>query len=178
MKKVFQGKIFSVWQWEQELYDGSKKTFEKVTRSDSAAVLGVLPDNRIMLVWDEQPHREGVLTCAGGQVDEGEDPESAATREFFEETGYTVSQLVPWLTWAPAGKISFAVHIFIGKDIKKVAEPQVSSGERTEVRFFTFDEFLALGQDETLRDMRVRITLLEAQLDPKKKEGLYQALYG
>ncbi len=178
MKKVFQGDIFSVWQWEQELYDGSKKVFEKVKRSDSAGVIGILPDKRIVLVWDEQPGREGVLTCAGGQVDEGEDPITAAGREFLEETGYRANLLTPWLIWQPAGKVVFTVHLFIGKNIEKISEPQNDAGERTEVRLFTFDEFLALGQDETLRDMRIRITLLEAQLDPKKKEELYNALYG
>jgi ADP-ribose pyrophosphatase len=178
MKKVFQGDIFSVWQWEQELYDGSKKVFEKVKRSDSAGVIGVLPDKRIMLVWDEQPGRDGVLTCAGGQIEEGEEPAVTAKREFLEETGYRIHSLTPWLIWRPAGKMDFTVHLFIGREIEKVAEPQNTAGERTEVRLFTFDEFLALGQNETLRDMRIRITLLEAQLDPKKKEELYHTLYG
>ena len=52
-----------------------------------------------------------------------------------------------------------------------------STGERAEVRLFTFDDFLALGQDDSLRDTHLRITLLEAQIDPMKKQALYQALY-
>lgn len=178
MKKVFQGTIFSVWQWEQELYDGSTKTFEKIERADSAWVIGVLPDKRILLIWDEQPQREGVLTPAGGQVEKDEDPADGAAREFLEETGYRIGSLAPWFTHKPFGKVIYTSHMFIGKNIEKVSEPQQSAGERTEIRLFTFDELLLLGQNVQLRDSQLRITLLEAQLDPKKKDHLYQLLYG
>ncbi|MEK7499254.1 MAG: NUDIX hydrolase [Patescibacteria group bacterium] len=177
MNKVFQGLIFSVWQWEQVLFDGSNKIFERVIRPDATRVIGVLPDKRIILTWDEQPHREGVLTPAGGQLDEGEELETGAAREFFEETGYRSVALSPWFTSKGMGGVSFTVHFFIAKNCEKVSEPQNSAGEKTEVRLFTFDEFVALGQNETLRDLQLRIMLLEALLDPKKKEALYKLLY-
>src|SRR5258708_7335821 len=93
-KKVFQGEIFSVWQWEQEMFDGSKKTFERITRNDAASMIGVLPDKKIVLVWDQQPDRSGVLTPAGGGIEEGESPEEGAKREFREETGYVAEIVV------------------------------------------------------------------------------------
>ncbi|HLC48962.1 MAG TPA: NUDIX hydrolase [Candidatus Andersenbacteria bacterium] len=176
-KKVFRGKIFSVWQWEQKLYDGTTKTFEHVTRTDAVRVIGVMPDKRILFVWDEQPDREGVLSMAGGQIDADETPEKSAKREFLEETGYEVGTLTPIATQAMPGRIVFSVHYFIGQDLTKKTEPQQSPGEKISLRFFTFDEFLALGHDESLRDQRIRITLLEAQIDPKKKEMLYKMLY-
>ncbi len=178
MKKVFQGEIFSVWQWKQELYDGSKKIFEKVSRTDAGSIIGVLPDKRILLVWDEQPHREGYLTPAGGRVESGESPEEAAIRELREETGYEAEQLVPLYSVKPYGKVEFAIHCFIGKNLKKGGEPALEAGEKISLRFFTFDEFLALGKDESLRAPHLRIMLLEAQLDPKKKQDLYEKLYG
>ncbi len=177
MKKVFQGEIYSIWQWEQELFDGTIRTFEKIERPNTAGIIGVLPDQRIMLVWDEQPHREGVLTPSGGRAEPGETAEENAAREFLEETGYRAKTLSPFIQYKPDNKSSYTVSIFIGKHAEKIAEPEISAGERTTLRFFTFDEFLLLGQDPTLRDMWVRIMLLEAQIDPKKKEALYQALY-
>lgn len=177
MKKVFQGLIYSIWQWEQELFDGTTRTFEKIERPSTASVVGVLPDTRIMLIWDEQPHREGVLTPSGGRSEPGETPEQNAAREFLEETGYRAQTLSPWISYQPDNKSSYTVDIFIGKNVEKVTEPEESAGERTQVRLFTFDEFLALGQDPSLRDLYVRITLLEAQLDPSKKEVLRKALY-
>ena len=176
-KKVFQGKIFSVWQWEQKLYDGTTKIFERATRTDAVRVIGVLPDKKILLIWDEQPGREGILGMAGGQMDEGEVPEEAAKREFFEETGYEVGSLTPITTQTFPGRLIFKLHYFVGKNLKKINEPQQSPGEKIELRTYTFEEFLALSQGEQLFDLRLRIMLLEAQLDPKKKEMLYKMLY-
>lgn len=179
MKKVFQGDIFSVWQWEQKLYDGSTKTFERVQRGDAAFIIGVLPDKRILLIWDEQPDREGVLGLAGGKVEAGEDPKDAAAREFLEETGYEAVSITPWMSFVPYdGKMTFTIHTFIGKNCVQVAEPALEAGERISLRFFTFDEFIALGQEASLRGMQLRIILLETQIDPAKKDKLYQQLYG
>ncbi|MCE9643493.1 MAG: NUDIX hydrolase [Candidatus Andersenbacteria bacterium] len=177
MKKVFQGEIFSIWQWEQELYDGSKQVFEKATRSDTVRTIGVMPDNTIVCVWDEQPDRNRVFGLPGGQVDEGESPEAAAQREFLEETGYETATIAPLFSYKPAGRVDYYVHFFIAKHLTKIHEPQQSAGEKIELQFFTFDEFLALGHNEELRDLQLRIMLLEAQLDPAKKEKLYNALY-
>jgi ADP-ribose pyrophosphatase len=178
IKKVFQGEIFSIWQWEQELYDGTTKTFERATRRDAAGIIGVLPDKKIILTWDEQPDRAGVLTPAGGGLEEGENAEQGALREFQEETGYTTSEIIPLLSYRPAHKVEFTVSFFVGKNCIKSGEPHLDAGEKIELRFFTFEEFLALGQDESLRDMRLRIMLLEAQLDPNKRKILEEKLYG
>jgi ADP-ribose pyrophosphatase len=177
MNKVFQGKTFSILQWEQKLYDGTTAIFERAKRTDGVRVIGVLPDKKILLVVDEQPDREGILGMAGGQMDEGEEREESAKREFFEETGYTVGELIYITSQTFPGRLMFALHYFVGRDLKKVNEPQQSPGERISLRTYTFEEFIALGQNEELLDLRLRIMLLEAQLDPKKKEALYKLLY-
>ena len=41
-KLVFKGTVYSVYQWDQEMYDGSTKVFEKVARADSATVIPVI----------------------------------------------------------------------------------------------------------------------------------------
>lgn len=177
-KKVFQGKIFSVWQWEQKLYDGSSTIFEHISRFDTVHTVGVMDDKRILLTWDSQPDREPVLTPAGGKIERGESPERAAMREFEEETGYRISKLVPWHTYYPSSKSDWAVHAFIGHQLKKIGDPHLDPGEQIELRFYSFDEFLHLGSNPDLRDKMLRIILLEAQLDPKKKKNLRNLLYG
>ncbi len=177
-RKVFQGKIFSVWQWKQELYDGTTATFERVKRADAVHTVGVLLNKKILLTWDEQPDRSGVLTPAGGRVEAGETPAAAAKREFLEETGYKIGTLMPWHEYAPSAKTDWMVYAFVGKNLRRVSEPTPDAGERIELRTFAFDEFLALGSHPSLRDKMLRIILLEARLDRKKKETLYNLLYG
>ena len=120
-KKVFQGEIFGVWQWDQELYDGSSTTFEAVKRSSTSHTVGVLPNGQVLLVEDEQPHRQPVITPPGGMIDPGETPDEAARREFLEETGYRIGTLVPWHSYNPSVKSEWTVYqIFPLKSMGKI----------------------------------------------------------
>lgn len=177
-KMVHKGRIFEVWEWEQELFDGSTVTFETLSRPDTVAVVAALPNNNILLVRDEQPHREPVLTPAGGRIEEEEDPVEAANREFVEETGYSIGTLDYWFGYQPSDKVRNVVHFFVGRDLIKDHDPNPDAGEKIQLEEYSFDEFLALGQNPELRDTHLRIILLEAQLDPTKKEELYKKLYG
>lgn len=176
-KKVFQGQIYSVWQWEQKLYDGSYKTWEGLTRADSVHTVGILSDGTILLTEDKQPGRQGVLTPPGGQVDAGEKPEEAARREFLEETGYDIGTLIPWHHFRASTKMDWCIWAFVGRDLRKVSEPHFDPGERAKVMTFSFDEFLELGRTPRLRDRILRILLLEAMLDSSKKAELRAILY-
>jgi ADP-ribose pyrophosphatase len=177
-KKVFQGERYSLWQWEQELYDGSTATFEALKRTDTAQVVGVLSNNKIMLVDDVQPHRDAVITPAGGAVEGGEEPAKAAKREFLEETGYEAGTLMPWYNYRPSATVDSTVYAYIGRDLKKVGKQNLEPGEKIKILTYTFDEFVALGSDSNVRDLVLRIILLEAQLDNKKKAELKNILYG
>lgn len=177
-KKVFEGTIFSVWQWEQKLYDGSTAIFEGITRADQAYVIGVLDDQKILLVQDEQPDRGPVITPAGGRVEPREKPKEAARREMREETGYDISELTVWMSYSPATKAEWMIHAFIGRGLKRVAEPMMEPGERITPLLYTFEEFLELGHNENLRDPWLRIQLLEAKFDAQKRAALKKVLYG
>lgn len=176
--RVFQGDTFSVWQWDQKLFDASHATFEGIGRPDYACALGILPDRRLLVVEDTQPHREAVITLAGGQVESGESAAAAARRELLEETGYTMDTLVAWHAYQPNSKIYFQVHMFVARGIRQIQEPHLEAGEKIRLLTYSFDEFLELGHNPLVRDMWLRITLLEAKLDPVKRSALESLLYG
>ena len=176
--KVFQGEIFSTWQWQQKLYDGSYATFEALRRPDTAHTIGVLPSGEILLIEDEQPNRGVVLTPPGGVVDEGETPAEAASREMLEETGYAIGQLVPWHVYQASTKMDWKIYAYVGRGLTKVSEPTLEPGEKVSVRTFSFEEFLELGHSSLLRDRIIRILLLEALLDTKKRQELKDLFYG
>lgn len=182
-KKMFEGKIFTVWQWEQEVYDGSIHIFEGMERPDYGTSVGVLPNGKILLAIDEQPDRQPVLTTMGGRLEKGETPEEGAKREFREESGYEVGTLKPFFSYNPSWKVRFMTHMFIARDLKKVGDPQLDAGEKIELREYSFEDFLRLGQEDSqdfggpIRDWMLRIKLLEAQLDKNKRDQLYSLLY-
>ena len=176
--QVLSGVIFDVWQWEQELYDGSTTTFERISRNDYAYAIGVLPDQQILLLEDEQPDRPIVITPAGGRMEDREQPDEAVRREFKEETGYTIGELIAWHSYQPSNKMFLEVHAFIARDLQDLSATKLDPGERVKPVTYSFDEFLALGTNDMVRDWMLRIKLLEAQLDSEKREELRTLLYG
>ena len=177
-QKVFEGKIFSFWQWEQELFDGSKTIFERISRPDAAFVLGVLPDKKLLLIEDEQPDRQPIITLPGGGLDKDEAPVRAAERELLEETGYAAAELTPWYEYSLPGKVSATFHVFIGKGLeqKKSAEPE--PGEKIKLMPMSFDEFFMMVEKQVDRYSPLRTHVLEMMLDAKKKQEFYELLYG
>ena len=176
-KRVFAGDIFDVYQWEQELFDGTKMTFEKISRPDTAVVIPVLPDERILLVEDSQPDRETILSAPSGRIEEGETPEETATRELLEETGYKVKELLPFFTFQPHNKIDWFVYTFIGKGCTKIAEPHLDAGEKIVPRIVTFEKLIDLAVNWELREEKFSIMALQAKLDPAKMEDLRQKFF-
>lgn len=171
-KKVFKGVIFDVYQWEQDMYDGSKATFEKLKRPDTVIVFPVLPDGKILLTEQEQPGKEPFIGATGGRVDEGEDTLTAAKRELLEESGYEAEEFILWDAQHPTSKIDWVVYTFIAKGLKKIADLDLDAGEKIQLKPVTFDEFIDLGTNEKFAEKEIIFKLLEAKLYPEKKEEL------
>lgn len=172
-KRVFKGVIFDVYQWEQELFNGTKTTFEKLKRPDTVSVFGVLPDGKILFIEENQPGSVVYVGPAGGRVDEGEDILSAAKRELLEETGYEAEEFILWEAQHPTGKIEWVVYTFIAKSLKKVADAHLDGGEEIKLTTMTVDEFIdraTNGQNDF--DREVMEKCFQAKINPQKKREL------
>lgn len=171
-KKVFDGVIYDVYQWPQELYDGSTATYERLNRQDTVIVIGITPDKKILLVDEEQPHIPLSTKFIAGKIDPGETPEIAAKRELLEETGYQTDKLELWFKYQPDINIDWTVYTFIARDIKKVAEQQLEGGEKINPVLMTFDEFIEFTLTDKFHAYIVKIKILEAKLNPQKMLNL------
>lgn len=171
-KLVFKGKIFDVYQWEQELYDGSTRIFEKLKRPDTVVVFPVMDDGRILLTEQEQPGKDYFIGATGGRVDEGEEPLDGAKRELLEESGYEASEYVLWRAEHITSKIDWVIYTFIAKGLKKVSEQSLDGGEKITLKPVTFDELLRIASDERFSEKEVIPELLEAQIDSEKRKRL------
>lgn len=175
-KKVFKGKIFDVYQWEQEGYDGKVKIFEKLKRYDSALVIPVTEDGKIIIAKQEQPGVTPFVGLVGGRLDEGEEPLEAAKRELLEETGYEAIEWELFDASQPVSKIDWAVYLFIARGCKKVAEQNLDGAEKVELVSVNFEQFVEMMLADNCRDKWLKIKLLEAKLDPVKMEAFKKQL--
>lgn len=169
-QKVFSGKVFDVYQWEVDGYDGSKKVFEKVKRADTVLVLGVTEDKQIITTLQEQPGKQPFTGIAGGRVDEGEDVLVAAKRELLEETGYEATEWILFDAQQPVSKVEWAVYIFIAKGCHKVKEQDLDGAEKIEVNTMSFDDFVDFITQKNGSELELKLAFLEARLDSSLME--------
>jgi ADP-ribose pyrophosphatase len=140
-KRVFNGVIFDVYQWQQKMYDGSEETFEMVKRANTIEIIAVQGD-RIFLSHQSQPTKEDFYSLCGGRAEENEEPLETAKRELLEESGLTSENWELLDSFQPIHKIDWEIFTYIARDCKKMNAQNLDAGEKIEIISCTFDEFI------------------------------------
>lgn len=175
-KRVFKGVIFDVYQWDQEMFDGTTEVFEALRRSNGADVIAVV-DGKILITHDEQPARNAVVCLPGGRLNTDEDPQVGAARELAEETGYTSDDWELLSEENTYSKIDWTLYTFIARNAKLTQEPHLDAGERIKASLISFDEFVEKVRDKEFRiPQGLRHILWEALFDANKKAELKKKL--
>jgi ADP-ribose pyrophosphatase len=178
-KLVFKGILHDVYQWDQELYDGSIGVYEAIHRRDAVTIVAITPDNRILLNYEEQPAHTPFIALPGGNTEEGHSLLDNAKRELKEETGYESDTWEPWFTsdvFASA-KVEWNNYFYIARNVEKTSEPHLDPGEKIEVRYITYEEFLELGNNPAFRNKDLIPILEKANADPEERKKLEQLLF-
>jgi ADP-ribose pyrophosphatase YjhB (NUDIX family) len=164
-ERVFAGKLFDVYQWQQVLYDGSFETFEMLKRPDTVNVFAI-KDNKLVIQRQEQAE---FYSVPGGRHDNPNETElAAAKRELLEETGMTFKN---WrLIWIdqPSRKMEWFIYTFLATDFGSQVEPQLDAGEKIQTELMTLDEVKSLigsldasSQADFVREIFDNITTIE-----------------
>jgi ADP-ribose pyrophosphatase len=176
-RRVFQGVLFDVYQWEQPLFDGSTATFEAVRRLPSIQVLAVTPDDRIVLLREEQPYVGRFVAVPGGRVERGLTPEETALRELREEIGMEPEALVLWHMERFGSTVEWTGYDFIARRCRRVGEPQQEPGERIEPYLVSFEEFLEEVERPDFRNKTLANRLFRMRHTPGALEAFRQLLF-
>ncbi|HUW21453.1 MAG TPA: NUDIX hydrolase [Candidatus Bathyarchaeia archaeon] len=177
-KRVFQGKIFAVYQWEQKLFDGTKTIFEKIKRPDTVNVFPVTNKGKIILSKQRQPGDQPFVGCLGGRIDKNETPLQAAKRELLEEGGFKAKKFILWEASHLLEKIDWVIYNFIAKDLIKVDKTITDPGEKIELFSVTFDQFLKIITQDNFRDIEIALKLLKIKENPNELEKVRQFFEG
>lgn len=150
-ERVFEGVIFNVHQWQQEMFDGSTETFEMLSRPDIVDVLAVI-DGKLVIIHEEQPVIGEFIDIPGGRHDHPEESHlSAAKREMLEETGMTFKNWRLVDVVQEPGKIQCFLYIFLASDLVDTVEPKLDAGEKIEVEQVELSEYRKLKEQGKLR---------------------------
>lgn len=139
-KRVFEGVIYEIYQWQQEMFDGSIETFEVARRADVVSVIPVV-DDQILILHEEQPHHGSRISFPGGRIEPGEDPFTAAHRELREETGMKFGKLkLVMIEDIGGGKLDWTAYRFVATDLIATEEQQQDPGERIQPELVSFSK--------------------------------------
>lgn len=175
-KRVFEGEIFEVYQWEQKLFDGSTTTFEMLKRPDTVQIIPIIGD-KILIAEEEQPTKPKSYTMFGGRVEEGEHPVDAAKREFLEESGYEADFWETLKVYEPLHKMEWKIYVFLARGCRKVGEPNLDPGEKITSREVSFDEFVEIVTSENFPGKESTLDLTRLKLQGRTEE-LRERLFG
>jgi ADP-ribose pyrophosphatase len=143
---VFTGEIFAVYQWQQQLFDGSYDTFEMLRRPDTTSVMGVV-DGQLIVLDEEQPNSGKRRSFPGGRVDQTDaDIIAAAQREVLEETGYTFAHWRLVHVWQPIKKMEWFVYYVLAWDVTGQQSTHHDPGEKITVELLDFAEVKRLAE--------------------------------
>lgn len=152
-KKVFSGVIFDIYQWQQEMFDGTSETFEMAKRSNSVITIGIV-DDKILVVNETQP--DGLVrqfSLPSGRVDRTDKSAlEAARREMLEETGYTFTNWKMLNVSQPQPRTEWFVYLFVAWGVESINEPKLDSGEKIEVFLSNWPDFIKNGYQKLIRD--------------------------
>jgi len=147
-EKVFHGKRWQVLQWEQELFDGTKFTYESLKRHDSASIIPVLQGDKVIILEERQPHwKKKEFSIVGGGIEEGEDVLLGAKRELLEETGATFRDFYLVSAIEPFPSVDYTHYTFIAKNFIEQNETSLDPGEDITPIEVSFDKLISLARN-------------------------------
>lgn len=169
-KRVFDGKIFDVYQWEQELFDGTVGIFEKLKRDDTGQVIAVTTEKQIIMLDQEQPGKDNFIGLPGGRIDAGEDALMGAKRELEEETGYVSDSWELYYKVNPFSKIDWTVYCYVARECRLEKAQKLDAGEKIKIELVDFDRFIEIVLDDKFADWEIKVKLMKAMISGKIEE--------
>lgn len=143
------------------LPDSTTADFYIKAEGSAAGVLALTPSDEVILVKQYRPGPKTILDeLPGGFVDPDEDPLDTVRREFLEETGYDGNfEFVG--TCIDDAYSTMVRYCYVATDCQKVAEPQNSRTEQTEVVLLSLPEFRAQLRAGRMTDVEVGYLCLD-----------------
>ncbi|HEX5455905.1 MAG TPA: NUDIX domain-containing protein [Candidatus Saccharimonadales bacterium] len=153
-ERVFKGRIFDVYHWQQKMFDGSYETFEMLKRPDTIKVIAI-KNGKVVVLDQLQPDSPAAFfDLPGGRHDYEEESElDAAKRETLEETGMTFKDWRLIDVQQPHSKIDWFVYLFLATGFEEQQAQNLDSGEKIKAELKSLDELKALLHDPRTRHL-------------------------
>jgi ADP-ribose diphosphatase len=155
---------FAVKEVRFKLDNGKEFDFAILKKPDSAVIVPILPDGRLVLIHEYFPAiDESGLGLPKGKMNPGETPQEAANRELQEEAGFKAGNLLPLSTFTLSpGMLWQRTHAFLATGL---TESKLKADEDEEIKVVTvpFKDFPKLIKEGKIQEARTIAALFLAR---------------
>lgn len=81
-----------------------------------------------------------------------------------------------WDAVQPLDKVDWAIYTFIAKGCQKVQEQQLESGEKIELFFVSFDQFINITAQDNYRDFEIALKVFKLTQNSQLLENMRRLL--
>jgi len=150
-KRVYKGKIFSLYQQNVVLPSGKKAIFEYAQRPASVSILAFNDKKELLMIKEYRVgYKKNVWFLPGGRLDKpGDTPKKAIIREMREETGYKAQRIKLLFKKFPSNTLIWDIFVFAGKDLVVDPLPQ-EDGEHSKPVFVPWKKAVQMALDGTI----------------------------
>ena len=165
-KKVFQGRVFSVFR-DEVIEPGGHKNVREVIRHNGSVVILAVDESRDprdpdVILERQYRHATGqfLLELPAGRVEPGESTLAAAKREMIEETGYRAKRWTLLAKYfASPGFLGEWMQIYLAREVN-LGEAQPEEDEKIEIVRMPLSRALALASANKIHDGKTLIGLM------------------
>jgi ADP-ribose pyrophosphatase len=161
-KTVYEGNYRKMVQKTYKLPNGNEVDYDIFEDGEAATVLALTDDNKIVCFKQFRPGPEKILyELPGGNIEDDEDPLESAQRELLEETGYD-ADLTHFGSFYQAPYMNGKLHMFIGRNAKRVNNQMLDENEFGEVVLLDINEFKERLLDSEIADIALGLAGLDS----------------
>ncbi len=138
------------------LPDGTQTDFDYLSGTESVVILPITTDGEVVVI-EEWRHAVERLNrgLPAGNLEPGEDPDTATRRELREETGYEAGRLDHMTTVEPANGYADSVfHYYVARDCERKGGQNLDHDETISVETTSLDTLIDAAREDEFRDGR------------------------
>ncbi len=175
-KKVYEWYNTNIRNREQELFDWTFATFETIQRREFSQIIPITPDNKIIILEEEQPRVWSFYWLIGWTKEDGDTAEDTIHKEAREETGMKIHTMRKLYT-TPHHGILWCSHCYITNDFSFPYPTTREPGEKIKTKEISFDKFLEYIVSDKRRPIEFTYWIMKNYLIKNDKAWLYKLLF-
>jgi ADP-ribose pyrophosphatase len=132
-----------------------------VRHPGAVTIIPMVDDNHVCLIRNFRiAVEETLLELPAGTLEPDEDPQTTATRELLEETGFRAGRIRELTTfYLSPGVMDEKMRLYLATDLVS-GDPQREAGEQIENHITPWHDALAMVRDGRIRDAKTIVGLL------------------